>query len=287
MLLDITHQTLYHYAAPASYSLQTMRLWPRSDGGQRVRHWQVEVPGRRWVQQDAYGNTVHFTSLVEPHSEICVLAFGQVETLDERGVRIAHDAKVPPLAFALPTALTSANPAIEALATQLLGPQQAGLDGTGQEPIAPTEPALVRLCAGVHEAITYVQGVTDVRVTAAEVLALGQGVCQDMTHLFLALCRARGWAARYVSGYLLTDATHAASHAWAEVWLPAEQAWLGLDVTHNRLSGPELCRLAVGRDYADACPLRGMHMGGVGETLSVRVAVQDGNSPGTLPGADQ
>jgi transglutaminase-like putative cysteine protease len=267
MLLDIHHQTVYRYDTAANYSLQTMRLWPRSDGGQRVRHWQIDAPGRRWVQQDAYGNTVHMTSLVEKHHDISVVARGQVETLDERGVLIAHESKVPPLAFALPTPLTQSDAAIEALAQRVLGSQQ--------NPAQITQAELTALCDAVFESITYVQGVTDVTVTAPEALKLGQGVCQDMTHLFLALCRARGVAARYVSGYLLTDATHAASHAWAEAWIPQAQAWLGFDVTHKRLAGPELCRLAVGRDYADASPMRGMHMGGTGETMTVKVAVQD------------
>lgn len=269
MLLDIHHQTLYRYDTAANYSLQTLRLWPRSDGGQRVRHWQIDAPGRRWVQQDAYGNTVHMTSLVEKHKEICVTARGQVETLDARGVRIAHDAKVPPLAFALPTPLTLADAAVQALAQEVLGGRADG---------RVSQADLEALSTAVGERIHYVQGVTDVTVTASEVLRLGQGVCQDMTHLYLALCRSQGLAARYVSGYLLTDATHAASHAWAEVWLPDAQAWLGVDVTHNRLAGPELCRLAVGRDYADASPLRGMHMGGAGETLQVHVAVHDASS---------
>lgn len=267
MLLDIHHQTVYRYDTAANYSLQTMRLWPRSDGGQRVRHWQIDAPGRRWIQQDAYGNTVHMTSLVEKHHDISVVARGQVETLDERGVLIAHDSKVPPLAFALPTPLTQSDAAIEAMAQRVLGPLK--------NPPSVTQAELTALCEAVFESITYVQGVTDVTVTAPEALKLGQGVCQDMTHVFLALCRARGVAARYVSGYLLTDATHAASHAWAEAWIPQAHAWLGFDVTHNRLAGPELCRLAVGRDYADASPMRGMHMGGTGETMTVKVAVQD------------
>jgi transglutaminase-like putative cysteine protease len=148
--------------------------------------------------------------------------------------------------------------------------------GSQKTPPQISQAELTALCEAVFESITYVQGVTDVTVTAPEVLKLGQGVCQDMTHLFLALCRARGVAARYVSGYLLTDATHAASHAWAEAWIPQAHAWLGFDVTHNRLAGPELCRLAVGRDYADASPMRGMHMGGTGETMTVKVAVQNG-----------
>ena len=270
MLLDIRHETTYHYAAPVSYSLQYMRLWPRADGGQRVLHWRVDAPGRRWMQTDAYGNTVLVSSLVERHHEIHVVARGQVETLDARGVLLPHDSQVPPLAFALPTRLTEANSLIEELTACVLQ------DLNPAELNSPE--ALQPLVDAVFQRVSYVQGVTDVSHTAAEVMHQGQGVCQDMTHVFLACCRAHGIAARYVSGYLLTHATHAASHAWAEAWLPGARgnqgAWVGFDVTHQRLAGPELCRLAVGRDYADASPLRGIHMGGAGEALSVKVAVQ-------------
>jgi transglutaminase-like putative cysteine protease len=272
MLLNIHHQTHYRYQVPASYSLQSLLLWPRTDGGQRIHHWRLDLPGRRWVQQDAYGNTLHISSLVEKHADISIIATGLVETLDERGLLIPHDSRVPAMVFSQATPLTAANEAIIRMSEQLLG---------SSEDDTPCDQArLEALCEGVYNTIAFTQGVTDVSATAAEVLAHKQGVCQDMTHLFLALCRARGIAARYVSGYLLTDATHAASHAWAEVWMPQAQrgqgGWLGFDVTHNRLAGPELCRLAVGRDYADTCPMRGIHMGGVGESMQVQVAVRDG-----------
>ncbi|HCY14965.1 MAG: hypothetical protein A2Z93_03165 [Curvibacter sp. GWA2_64_110] len=270
MLLDIRHETLYRYAVPASYSLQYMRLWPRADGGQRVLNWRIDAPGRRWAQTDAYGNAVFVTSLTNKHDVIRVVAQGQVETSDERGLLLPHDSAVPPLAFALPTSLTEADAAIEALAAEALGDTPWGA-------LAGPEP-LQALADAIYSRVAYVQGVTDVFHTAAEVLQQGQGVCQDMAHVFLACCRVRGIPARYVSGYLLTDATHAASHAWAEAWLPQARggagAWVGFDVTHQRMAGPELCRLAVGRDFADASPMRGIHVGGGGEALSVRVAVQ-------------
>lgn len=270
MLLDIRHETRYRYAMPASYSLQYMRLWPRADGGQRVLHWRIDAPGRRWAQTDAYGNAIFVTSLTELHDEVYVVAQGQVETLDERGVLLPHDSAVPPLAFALPTPLTEADAAIEALAGEALANVQ---------PLTLDHPdALQPLVDAVFRRVAYVQGVTDVFHTAAEVLRQGQGVCQDMAHVFLACCRSHGIPARYVSGYLLTDASHAASHAWVEAWLPRARggagAWVGFDVTHQRLAGPELCRLAVGRDYADASPMRGIHVGGAGEALTVSVAVQ-------------
>jgi transglutaminase-like putative cysteine protease len=269
MMLDIVHETLYRYTVRASYSLQVLRLWPRADADQHVLHWSLEAPGRRWSQTDAFGNVVHVTSLVEPHGEIRAVARGRVQTQGRRGLLRAHDTPVPPLAFALATRLTAESAALESLAASVYG-RHRGPEIAGRE-------SLEALMQAVVARVAYVPGATDVHATADEALAQGEGVCQDMSHVFLACCRARGIPARYVSGYVLTDATHAASHAWVEAWLPRARggagAWLGLDVTHNRLAGPELCRLAVGRDYADASPVRGMHIGGGGEALQVRVVV--------------
>jgi len=269
MMLDIVHETVYRYAVPASYSLQVMRLWPRADAGQHVLRWSLEAPGRRWTQTDAFGNVVIVTSLVEPHHEIRAVARGQVETQGRRGLLRAHDSAVPPLAFALATRLTAEAANVAALAGTVYG-KQHGPESASRE-------SLEALMQAIVERVAYMPGATDVHATAGEALEQGEGVCQDMSHVFLACCRARGIPARYVSGYILTDSKHAASHAWVEGWLPRARggagAWLGLDVTHNRLAGPELCRLAVGRDYADASPVRGMHVGGGGEELRVRVAV--------------
>ena len=267
MLLDIHHATTYRYAQPATYSMQYVRLFPRTDGGQRILSWQIDSPGRRWRQADAYGNQTYAISLVEPHEEIRIVAHGQVETADERGLLLPHDSQVPPLAFALPTALTEADAGIQAMAAEALGT-------TG---IASSE-ALQKLMRAVAASLRYVKGSTNVSVTAAEAMAQGTGVCQDMAHVFLAACRARGVPARYVSGYLLTDEKqHTASHAWAEAWIAdayrGNGAWQGFDITNQRLAGPELCRLAVGRDYMDASPVRGMRFGGVNEQMYVTVAV--------------
>ena len=277
MMLDIIHETIYRYTVPASYSLQYLRLWPRADAGQHVLHWSIEAPGRRWSQVDAFGNLVTVTSLLERHDEIRAVARGQVETQGRRGLLRAHDTAVPPLAFALATRLTAEAPSVQALAAAAFGKRHG--------PEAASREALEGLMQAVADRVAYVQGSTDVHATAQEALEQGKGVCQDMAHVFLACCRARGIPARYVSGYVITDAQHAASHAWVEGWLPRSRggagAWIGLDVTHNRLAGPELCRLAVGRDYADASPVRGMHLGGGGEVLHVRVAVVGAESQGT------
>jgi transglutaminase-like putative cysteine protease len=269
MRLEIRHETVYRYSTPANYSIQYVRQTPRTEGGQRILSWYIDTPGRRWRQTDAYGNSVLILSLTEPHDEIRVIAQGQVETTDERGMVMPHDSAVPPLAFALPTPLTQADGALYELAASAL-PEH----GAASAARAPLE----GLMEAVSKRMAYVLGTTDVNATAAEALAQGSGVCQDLTHVFLAACRSRGVPARYISGYLLDDASHvASSHAWAEAWIAdgnrGAGAWLGFDVTQNRLAGPELCRLAIGRDYLDASPIRGMRLGGAEEDMEVNVTV--------------
>jgi transglutaminase-like putative cysteine protease len=128
----------------------------------------------------------------------------------------------------------------------------------------------------VAAAVLYKPGATQVTDPALTAFQRGEGVCQDQTQVFIACCRALGLAARYVSGYLLGPQTEQlASHAWAEVWLTQAGHWYGIDVTHRRPTGGRHCRLAVGRDYLDAAPVRGMRRGGGQEEMQVAVQVSD------------
>jgi len=131
------------------------------------------------------------------------------------------------------------------------------------------------LMAAVAGALVYERGATDVRTSADVALALGRGVCQDFAHLMLAACRCLGLPARYVSGYLYTPPNadaELASHAWVDVYL-AGQGWLALDPTHNAAQSGHYVRVAVGRDYADVPPTRGVFKGNASETLAVDVSV--------------
>lgn len=261
MLLHIRHETSYRYDKPVQYSIQALRLTPRLEGGLRLKEWRITAPGRRRPQTDAYGNVSHFLTIEQPHAEIHVLAEGWVETDDQAGAWIDDDGKLPVLAFLQETPLTRANDAIRDLAA-------ASLDD-GRD----FEQRLIALMAAVESRIEYRSGVTDVECGAAEALRHGYGVCQDHAHLMIACCRAAGIPARYVSGYLYTgNDGHVASHAWIDVWDGAR--WLSCDATHKRFAGPLYCRLAVGRDYLDACPVRGIRHGGGTEAMSAHVQVQ-------------
>ena len=131
------------------------------------------------------------------------------------------------------------------------------------------------LMHAVYTHLKYVPGATDVRTKADDVLTLGQGVCQDFAHVMIASCRCQGIPARYVSGYLndpASDGRNGASHAWMDAFIPGS-GWISLDPTHNCEQTENYVRLAVGRDYSDVPPTRGVFKGKAKETLDVQVSV--------------
>jgi transglutaminase-like putative cysteine protease len=260
MQLHIRHETTYRYDQPVKYSIQSLRLTPRQDGGQRLVAWRIQAPGRRVEQTDAHGNVTHLLTVEEPHREVSIIVQGVVETGGSGP--IADEGPLAPLAYLAPTSLTRPDARIRAFAADHLA-------GAG-----PLDARLGNLAEALHGAIRYVRGVTGVHDDGATALARGEGVCQDQAHAFVACCRSAGIPARYVSGYFYTgDAGEIASHAWADAWLGPEAGWLSVDLTHKSLAGERHCRLAVGRDYMDAAPVRGVRQGGGGEALHVAVIV--------------
>ncbi|NIV40124.1 MAG: transglutaminase family protein, partial [Anaerolineae bacterium] len=127
--------------------------------------------------------------------------------------------------------------------------------------------SLTRLMRAIGEQVTFLPGSTTVNHTASQAFAQGSGVCQDHTHIFIACCRHLGVPARYISGYVhSTDPNHLSTHAWAEVYLG--QSWHTFDVVNNKSLADNHIKLAVGLDYRDAAPVRGIRSGGGEETLA-------------------
>ncbi len=267
MPLHIRHETIYRYAEPVRHSVQTLRLTPRMEEHQRTLRWELFTPGRRTEQVDAFGNIAHLLTIERPCDEIRIVVAGSLDIdgpppVPERGA-------LSPLIYRAATALTAPDPALAVLAGRhplLRQPQVLDAARLRQE--------LLALAGTVCATVRYQPGATTVSDSAATALARGEGVCQDQAQVFIACCRLLGMPARYVSGYL--DSGHAhevASHAWVDVWLGEHGGWFSLDVTHQRMVDGHYCRLAVGRDYLDAAPVRGVRRGGGAEQLEVRVRV--------------
>ena len=260
MQLHIRHETIYRYDHPVKYSVQSLHLTPRHDSSQRAMTWSISAPGRRLEQIDAHGNVAHLLTIDEPHREIRILVSGVVETIDV-DVR-QDDGPLSHLAYLAPTPLTEASERLREFAISGHG---AGDDSRTHA---------MAIAAAVHRSIRYTPGTSEVHDSAARVFESGVGVCQDHSHVFIAACRCIGIPARYVSGYLYTgDLSDIASHAWVDVWLGPEEGWRSIDVTHQRPAIGSYCRLAIGRDYLDAAPVRGVRHGGGAESMQATVLV--------------
>ena len=263
MQLHIRHETVYRYTAPLSYTIQQLRLSPRAEAHQRTLSWQIGTPGQRNEFVDAFGNLSHMLTITGRHDEVRIVAGGTVDiTPLDRG-RLPESSSLSPLVFTVPTQLTEPTDAVTEFARHHL---RAGANGD----------ALLALAEAIRDAVAYRSGATVVTTPAADALSLGQGVCQDHAHLFLACCHVYGIPARYVSGYLDPgNSSHAESHAWVDAWVDERDfsGWVSIDVTHSRFAADSQCRLAIGRDYDSAAPVRGVRQGGGIESLSVRVDV--------------
>jgi transglutaminase-like putative cysteine protease len=262
MQLHIRHVTRYRYERPVKYSVQSLHLTPRRDRCQRSLTWTITAPGRRLEQIDAHGNIAHLLTIEQPHREIQIVVRGVVETVDTE-IR-QDDGPLSPLAYLSPTTLTTPNNEIKLFARETL-----------EHVKEPGERAQA-LAEAVYHAVRYTVRSSDVQSPAATAFKNGEGVCQDHAHVFIAAARAVGIPARYVSGYLYTgDSSDAASHAWVDAWLGPDVGWQSIDVTHRRPALRNYCRLAVGRDYLDAAPVRGVRHGGGGERMEANVLVAD------------
>lgn len=245
MKLSITHEFNYAYDSPVRLSTQYLRLTPRDTARQRVLDWKLDTPGQAMRTTDGYGNVLHVLTIDKPVSEIAIEAEGTVETspaVDEPSDFTG--APLSPLLFLRPTGLTRADQALGAFAEKFR--RSAG-----------TLSGLRELAAAIHS--------KDPGGSAA-----------DASHAFIACCRHLGVPARYVSGYMYfmeKKANHGiAIHAWTEAWVV--DRWRSFDIAHSNPIGEAHIKIAVGADYLDACPVRGVRVGGGHETLIAQAHVE-------------
>jgi transglutaminase-like putative cysteine protease len=269
--IAVQHRTGYHYETPARSSYNEVRMTPATTDGQHTLQSRVEtLPGAapfRYV--DYWGTIVHAFDVHQPHTELEVTATSIVETA---GVRTD-----PPFAWSDFDGGVQRDRYAELLAPSRYVLAEPELDELGSELAAKHPPAEAgrRAVAWVHEQLDYVRGVTHVSTTSAEARAGGEGVCQDFAHVALALLRAAGLPARYVSGYLypakeagLDEPVRGETHAWVEFWAGD---WIAADPSNLSDVGDRHVIVARGRDYADVRPLTGIYSGPSPGALGVTV----------------
>jgi transglutaminase-like putative cysteine protease len=266
MRIRVSHETVYRYDEPAKGVIQTLRMTPRNHDGQYVVGWRIDASAdcRLDAQEDAFGNITHTFNADGPLDTLRLLVEGEVETQDSHGVVRGTIEHFPPSLFLRTTPLTAPDAAISAFARDVGA--GGGADALG---------LLHALLARVHQEIAFDTDPTHAATTAAEAFALRRGVCQDLTHVFIAAAREIGVPARYVSGYFhRADGVvrQDAGHAWAEAHVP-DFGWVAFDPANGICATDAHIRVAVGLDYLGAAPVRGTRYGGGAEQLSVTVVV--------------
>lgn len=258
MKLQINHQTNYYYEELAQRSVQYIRMSPMQLPHQIIHQWHVMLPKVATSQKDGFGNDWMTLSRNEAHNNLQMQASGIVE-INTETERLADTGNVPYLLFTVQSPLTKCSKAMREFAAPYL--QNADLD------------SLKALAAELLVKMPYTKGTTHVGTTAAEAFDIGAGVCQDHSHVFLGCLRDQQIPARYVSGYLYDDTdNHMASHAWAEAWL--DGYWYTFDISNQLFRPSSHVYVAIGRDYLDAAPVRGVRMGGGYENLYSQVLVK-------------
>jgi transglutaminase-like putative cysteine protease len=279
MRFHVTHRTRFTYAEPVKDNFNEARLQPTSSGGQRCDDFRLRVipPSAFSEYPDLYQNWVHHFEVPRLHRELTVTATSRVQTSDTPS---GPSPEAPVFALARMHECARMELCHEFLQSSHyidLSPElwRLAIDMTAGRTDA--WQAALAIMRQVHAGFRYESNSTDVNTRTSDVLVTGKGVCQDFAHVMVGLCRTLKIPARYVSGYLYNGPTDQlvgaqASHAWTEVYLPVH-GWCGLDPTNNRRVDGHYVKVAVGRDYADAAPLRGTYIGTGDRKMAVDVLV--------------
>src|SRR5208282_1415410 len=296
MIYSVVHITTFTYQPAVRESVMEVRMQPRSDGPQHCLTFQLDVSPAANIMQyrDFLGNTVHHFDIAGKHTQVSVTAQSSVEVQPtpppnpadagdwndlDRIVASAIGSDdywemLLPSQYAQPTTL------LQALARELRCERR-------DTPLA----LLTELNEAIYNGFDYVKNSTNVNSPIDDALESRHGVCQDFAHIMIALVRGLSVPCRYVSGYMFhrDDADESkdrslegASHAWVEALVP-HLGWIAFDPTNNLIGADRHIRVAVGRDYSDVPPTRGVHKGDSHSELSVSVTV----SPSELPPPQQ
>jgi transglutaminase-like putative cysteine protease len=303
--LAVIHETQYRYGAMVEHAHHWVRLRPIQDATQQIRSFALAIdpmPRYRSERRDAHGVAEVRFEMDSPHRELLIRSRTLVEMAGDDPLQAGSVSRAALWSGCSPnpiadrpwedaarllnfTAGAPWQPAATQVCSSALAFSHPALREWAAQTFTPGRPlreGAWELMHRVHTKIQYVPAATDVNTTALEAMTLGRGVCQDLAHVMIAALRSLGLAARYVSGYLLTQPPPGkprligadASHAWVSVWCP-EAGWFELDPTNNRAPGDDYVTLARGRDYGDIAPVRGVIRGGGAHTLAVRVTVTD------------
>lgn len=292
MFYSIFHQTSFRYSQPVSESIMEVRKQPYTSHTQRCLSFELTTQPRAHVMgyQDFLGNVVHHFDIPSPHEQLMVQSTSTVEVISREPIpesldpstwqeldRMVHQNDFNEML--MPSPFVQFTHPLQALATEL------GMDSRRDDPLT----MLHQLTYRMHEAFTYTPDSTKVDSPIDEAISNRKGVCQDYAHIMIAIIRRLGIPCRYISGYIAprTDSDedpnrHHASHAWVEAFLPGLD-WVGFDPTNEHFSADRHIMVAIGRDYSDVPPTKGIFKGGAESELKVQVQVRGIEAPVLQP----
>ncbi|HTU55150.1 MAG TPA: transglutaminase family protein [Acetobacteraceae bacterium] len=288
MKYRLRHVTAYRYSEPVDLATHMLHLSPLDRPGQEVLRAAIHTapdPARRSEGIDHFGNRVTWLFLHALHQDFSVTSEAEVAVAFAPPPADEETPAWEEVARLAAAAGPGAWEAAEFLFDSPHAPADASVRAWLAPPFTPGRPilaALRELLPRFKADFKFCPGVTTIATPVAKVLAARAGVCQDFSHVMIAGLRALGLPARYASGYLRTRPPPGAarrfgvdqSHAWVECWLGPAHGWLGLDPTNNLVVHDEHVLIAVGRDYADVSPVRGVILGGGAHDLTVSVDLE-------------
>jgi transglutaminase-like putative cysteine protease len=290
MIFRVRHATRFRYEALAYESHNELRLRPCGDAAQLVLSFDLQVEPRASIFEfsDYFGNRVHSVSIHPRHDSLSIVTTALVERLPGFG-----DSSIP-MTFDRylvdDEVRTRENSEFLSVSRYVPFSDRLRKFFWMARPRRSEDVAeyVLRIVCFIRDQFGYDTGTTDVHSSLDEILSAGGGVCQDFAHLTLGVLRLAGVPARYVSGYMGPQPGakpvpgEQATHAWIEALLPGA-GWTGFDPTHRCRTDIRHIRVAVGRDYADATPVRGVYRSAAGRnTMSVDLEVAPA-APDDLP----
>jgi transglutaminase-like putative cysteine protease len=275
--IEITHRTGYEYAQPVAASYNEARLTPLTTPEQVTLDARVSVtPATRLFRYlDYWGTMVHAFDLHQPHDKLVVTSTSVVQTSNvdrdpplgtvDTSWSLFNDTSISDrhYEFLMPSHFATPDEALTDQARTLRARAATPRESVGL------------VTTWVRDQLTYTKGATNVMTSAVEAKRTGHGVCQDFVHLAIALLREMGIPCRYASGYFdsrleanVGETIIGESHAWAEAWIGH---WYPFDPTNDVPVGERHVLVALGRDYRDVTPLKGVYSGSPSSTTSVSV----------------
>ena len=278
-LYEIEHVSRYLYTSPVRHSILSLCLKPRNDRLQRLFSYDVITNPMSHLnsETDFYGNTKQIMNIYQEHQSLQIISRSVVECSPPSPLpgfsgagaweeMLSWRGSFRYWEFTHPSSFARPSPALSSFLKELdIRP--------GDDPLQ----SLLQLSGTLFRKFQYVPGATSVLSPIEHILETWQGVCQDYVHVMIAIARAWHIPARYVSGYIyLNDSGESrqlASHAWVECLLP-NLGWIGFDPTNDCTADQRYVRVAIGRDYQDVPPVRGVLIGGGESRLDVSIRVR-------------